>query len=88
VLIVYITIGQVVYLVLAQRRSGRTPGKRLVGIRVVDAHGQTPTAGALVKRTVPLLVEYLYIIAWVSMMGSQYRQRFGDRWGRTYVVSD
>jgi uncharacterized RDD family membrane protein YckC len=79
VLVVYVTIGQVVYFVLAQRRTGRTPGKRLVGIRVVDADGQTPTTGALLKRTVPLLVEYFYIIAWPSMMGSPYRQRFGDR---------
>jgi uncharacterized RDD family membrane protein YckC len=88
VLVVYVTIGQVVYFVLAQRRTGRTPGKRLVGIRVVDADGQTPTTGALLKRSVPLLVEYFYIIAWLSMMGSPYRQRFGDRWGGTYVVSD
>jgi hypothetical protein len=31
-------------------------------------------------------VEYFYVIAWISMMASSYRQRFGDRWGRTYVV--
>jgi uncharacterized RDD family membrane protein YckC len=82
------TVGQVAYYVLTQRRSGRSPGKRLVGIRVVDADGRPPRTGALVKRTVPLLIEYLYVFAWASMMTSAYRQRLGDRWGKTYVVTD
>jgi hypothetical protein len=41
-----------------------------------------------VKRTVPLLIEYACLIAWVGMMASPYRQRFGDRWAKTYVVAD
>ena len=88
VLVLFVTVGQVVYFVLTQRGSGRSPGKRLVGIRVVDAEGRPPGTGALVKRTVPLLIEYFYIIAWIGMMTSDYRQRFGDRWGKTYVVAD
>ena len=83
-----LTVGQVAYYVVTQRRKGRTPGKRLVGIRVVDADGAVPTTGALVKRTIPLLIEYFYIIAWIGMMSSDYRQRLGDRWGRTYVVAE
>jgi hypothetical protein len=30
----------------------------------------------------------LYVIALIGMLTSEYRQRFGDRWGRTYVVLD
>jgi uncharacterized RDD family membrane protein YckC len=88
VIALYFTVGQVVYFVLLQRDSGRTPGKRLVGIRVVDASGATPGTDALVRRSIPLIVEYFYVLAWVAMMGSRYRQRFGDRWGKTYVVGD
>jgi uncharacterized RDD family membrane protein YckC len=88
VLIGGLTVGHVAYFVLLQRRHGRTPGKALVGIRVVDAAARPPSAGALIKRTVPLLVEYFYVIAWVAMMSSPYRQRFGDRWGDTFVVRD
>jgi uncharacterized RDD family membrane protein YckC len=55
---------------------------------VVDAEGRTPTTGALVKRSVPLLIEYFYVFAWISMMASDHRQRFGDGWGETYVVAD
>ena len=36
----------------------------------------------------PLLIEYLYLIAFIGMMSSAYRQRLGDRWGDTYVVRD
>ena len=85
-LVLLLTVGQVAYYVLTQRGTGRSPGKRLVGIRVVDAEGRPPSTGALVKRSIPLLVEYFYVLAWISMMTSDYRQRFGDRWAKTYVV--
>ena len=88
VLVGGLTVGHVAYFVVLQKRRGRTPGKRLVGIRVVDADGATPGAGALVKRTVPLLIEYFYVIAFIGMMTSAHRQRLGDRWGDTYVVRD
>lgn len=45
----FLTFGQVAYFVLFQRRNGRTPGKWLVGIRVVDEAGRTPATGALVN---------------------------------------
>jgi uncharacterized RDD family membrane protein YckC len=83
-----LTVGHIAYFVLLQRRRGTTPGKRLVRIRVVDADGNTPTSGALLKRSIPLLIEYFYAIALVAMLTSPYRQRWGDRWGHTYVVSD
>jgi uncharacterized RDD family membrane protein YckC len=88
VLVGGLTAGQVAYFVLLQRRHGRTPGKALAGIRVVDAAGNTPSTGALVRRTLPLLIEYFYVIALIGMLTSPYRQRFGDRWGETYVVRD
>jgi hypothetical protein len=39
VVVLLLTVGQVAFYVLAHGRSGRSPGKRLVGLRVVDAHG-------------------------------------------------
>jgi hypothetical protein len=47
-----------------------------------------PSTGALVKRTVPLIVEYFYTIAWIGMMTSPFRQRLGDRWADTCDVAD
>jgi uncharacterized RDD family membrane protein YckC len=87
VLVLGLTAGQVAFYVLLQRRSGRTPGKYLTRIRVVDRDGGVPSTGALVKRTVPLIVEYFYVLALIGMLSSPHRQRFGDRWGGTYVVA-
>ena len=86
VLVLGLTAGQVAYFVVTQRRGGRSPGKFLTRIRVVDEHGRTPGTGALIRRSVPLVVEYFYVIAFAAMMRSPFRQRLGDRWGRTYVV--
>ncbi len=88
VLVFLLIPGPVVYFVLTERRSGRSPGKHLVGIRVVTASGAVPSDMALVKRTLPLIVEYFYIFAWLAMMSSETRQRLGDRWAKTYVIAD
>jgi uncharacterized RDD family membrane protein YckC len=87
-LVLGLTVFHVGYFVLLQRRNGRTPGKALARIRVVDAAGEVPSTGALVKRSIPLLIEYLWLIALVGMLTSEYRQRFGDRWGKSYVIAD
>ena len=81
-----LTVGQVAYFVLTQQHGGQSPGKRLVGIQVVDSAGRVPDRAALVKRTVPLVFEYFYVIALIGMLASPYRQRLGDRWADTYVV--
>jgi len=74
------------YFVLLQRRDGRSPGKRLCGIRVVDADGRVPSTAALVRRSVPLLLEWISVFALIGILTSERRQRFGDRWAGTYVV--
>lgn len=80
--------GLVLYFVLTQRGTGRSPGKRLLGLRVVDASGAPPSTGALLRRTLPLLVEYLYLISLLAILSSPTRQRLGDRWAATYVITD
>lgn len=87
-LVALATAGQLAYFVLTQRGGGRSPGKRLVGIRVVDADAEVPSTGAIAQRTIPLFVEYFYVIALAAMLSSAYRQRLGDRWGHTYVIDD
>jgi uncharacterized RDD family membrane protein YckC len=88
VLVVGLTVGHVAYFVFTQRSAGRSPGKWLARIKVVDAEGGVPTTGALVRRSIPLLVEYLYVVAFISMLSSSTRQRLGDRWAHTYVIHD
>lgn len=80
--------GQIAYYPLWQRRDGRTPGKRNMGIKVVDAQGNTPSTGALVTRSVPLVFELFYLIPLFSMLASPYNQRLGDRLAGTFVIGD
>jgi uncharacterized RDD family membrane protein YckC len=88
VIIFALTIGHVWFLVLIHGSDGRSPGKRAFGLRVVDDHGDPPTRGAMWKRSIPAIIEYFYVIAWLGMMSSDYRQRIGDRWADTYVVAE
>lgn len=79
-------VGQAAYFVLTQRHNGQSPGKKLTGISVVDRRGRVPSSSALIRRSIPLIFEYFYLIAFISMISSDYRQRLGDRWAGTYVV--
>jgi len=77
---------QVAYFVFTQRKTGASPGKRLMNIRVIDAAGGLPSREALLRRSVPLIFEQLYLVALFAMLRSPDRQRFGDRWADTYVI--
>ena len=68
--------------------TGRTLGKRLVRIRVVDDEGETIGLSAAIIRNLLRLVDGLFIylvgaiFAWTSPLG----QRLGDRAASTVVV--
>jgi uncharacterized RDD family membrane protein YckC len=76
------------YYVVGEAMTGRTLGKRLVGIRVVDEEGDAIDLSAAVVRNLLRLVDGLFIylvgaiFAWTSPLG----QRLGDRAANTLVV--
>jgi uncharacterized RDD family membrane protein YckC len=86
VIVLGLTAFHVWFLVMLHGSSGRSPGKRLTRLKVVDANGNPPTRAQMWKRSIPAIIEYFYLIAWIGMMASDYRQRFGDRWAHTYVI--
>ena len=73
-------------LIVLQGITGWTPGKWVLGVRVVDERGKPPGIGAAIKRTLPLLLEWTALIAVIAMFTHPRAQRFGDRWAHTYVV--
>ena len=83
----WLFLGHLAWYVRQEGKDGFTLGKRATGIRVATADGGIPSRGALWKRSLPLLIEYVYVFAFIGMMSSGYRRRFGDRWGDTYVVN-
>jgi uncharacterized RDD family membrane protein YckC len=71
--------------------TGQTPGKRLVGLRVIDASGRPVTAYAAILRNILRLVDQLpgfYAIAIVSVLLTDRHQRLGDIAAGTVVVHE
>ena len=60
---------------------GRTPGKWLLGTRVVDNQGRRPTFGAVFIRTIVRFVPFEAF----SFLGSR-RGGWHDRWSSTHVI--
>lgn len=74
-----------------QGRTGQTPAKKLLGLRVVGADGGPPGVGAALVRSIMWIVDaFPYFIPWLTgflvAKGSADRQRLGDRTARTWVV--
>ena len=71
--------------------SGRTPGKRALGLRVVGDRGEPVSFSmAAIRNVLRVIDEYLtvWIAALVSMVRSQRTQRLGDIAAGTLVVKD
>ena len=71
--------------------NGQTPGKRQVGLRVIDVSGRPITAYAAIIRNLLRLVDQLpgfYAIAIVSVLVTERHQRLGDLAAGTVVVHD
>ncbi len=71
--------------------QGRTPGKRMAGIRIVSERALTPDAGALIIRNVFRLVDSLpafYVLGLVVAMITARQVRIGDLAAGTLLVYD
>ncbi len=80
----YYTFGEVL-------RGGRTPGKRLLGIRVVRDDGSRVTFIDSAIRNVLRIVDMLpgyYAVGLVAMLVSRHAKRLGDMAAGTVVVRD
>ena len=70
--------------------SGRTLGKRLLGVRVAAVDGGRAGVGQVAIRTVLRLVDgvIFYLVGLIVILASgKRRQRLGDLAGRTHVVA-
>jgi uncharacterized RDD family membrane protein YckC len=74
--------------VLAKGYLGQTAGKMAVGIKVVaEATGQAPGIAAAIRRLLRIVDGlFSYLVAFVTVLVSDKRQRLGDMAARTLVV--
>jgi uncharacterized RDD family membrane protein YckC len=71
--------------------NGQTPGKRLVGLRVIDAAGGPVTVYASILRNLLRLIDQLpgfYAVGIISVLCTERQQRLGDIAADTVVVHE
>ena len=83
----------VLYYPLLEGLTGRTLGKWLCGLKVVDESGRVPGIGKAVTRTLLRLVEINPLLsgglpAAIAVFNSKSRQRLGDASARTWVLKN
>jgi uncharacterized membrane protein SpoIIM required for sporulation/uncharacterized RDD family membrane protein YckC len=69
------------HLILEPLMAGRTPGKRLAGLRVLTLEGQVPSAGALISRNVFRLIDSMpvfYVVGLLFVFLGRQHLRLGD----------
>ena len=71
--------------------GGQTPGKRAVGLRVVDATGAPARPASILVRNLVRIIDFLplyYIVGLVTMLATQKTQRLGDLAAHTIVIRE
>ncbi len=77
------------HIVLEPLMSGRTPGKRMAGLRVLTLEGQVPTTSALIVRNVFRLVDSMpvgYVVGLLFVLFGRRHLRLGDIAAGTVVA--
>ena len=79
------------HLVLEPLTGGRTPGKRMIGLRVLTPEGVTPTTGALITRNIIRILDSLpafYVVGLLFVMFGKRHLRLGDLAAGTVLAVD
>ncbi len=85
----WLTVTVVLYYVLFEGLTGRTLGKLITGIRVIDAEtGGRPGLLSAFVRTLLRLVDGIfgYLVGFIVVVNSDRRRRLGDMAAKTLVV--
>jgi uncharacterized RDD family membrane protein YckC len=71
--------------IVMQGLTGKTPGKAMLGIKVVKSDGNAPGILRTIGRELMWIVDF-WIVALIAALASQNNQRLGDMVAGTYVV--
>jgi uncharacterized RDD family membrane protein YckC len=75
------------YFFIFQALKGRTPGKQLLGLRVIDGYGQRPSLGRALLRTAAYLPSALLLLLGFLWIGFDREKRGLHDWvADTYVI--
>lgn len=85
ILVIGSTFAFGIYTVLAERRSGRTLGKRAMGLRVVQETGTRITLGQAVVRTLPMFMQVYWVDVMFALFTEKHQRAF-ELLSKTRVV--
>ena len=83
---VLVLLIQLVYHIGFWLLAGQTPGKRVMGVRVVRTDGQRLTLGNCVRRLIGYLISAILFLGYLWVLVDNRRQGFHDKIGGTFVV--
>lgn len=75
--------------IIPQGLNGRTPGKKLLGLKVVNAEGVPPGIGRSALREIMWLIDslpFLYLIGFITAAATKKNTRVGDMVAGTFVA--
>ncbi|MHA1505768.1 MAG: RDD family protein [Candidatus Asgardarchaeia archaeon] len=79
----------VIYYIFIESYSGKSIGKAFLGLEVVGEGGKRITTKQAIIRNVLRLIDLLpaaYIVGLIFMIGSEEKQRLGDKVAHTFVI--
>jgi uncharacterized RDD family membrane protein YckC len=77
------------YYVVLEATTGKTIGKYIVKIKVVNASGEQISWGASIVRNILRIIDglFFYLVGFIIALVSKENQRLGDMAAKTYVVN-
>ena len=76
----------VVYDIVFWLLAGQTPGKRMLGLRILRTDGKRLRFGNALRRELGYLVSYIFVLGFIWILFDNRRQGFHDKLGGTIVV--
>jgi uncharacterized RDD family membrane protein YckC len=76
------------YFFIFHALSGRTPGKRLLRVRVIDAYGQRPSLGRALLRTAAYVPSAVLALGFLWIGFDREKRGLHDWLADTYVIAD
>lgn len=82
-----ILVGYYIHAIYAAGHNGQSPGKKMMGIKIIDENGNVPSAGKLIgRRLVFDLLNMLTSLVLIVILVTEKKQGIHDMVAKTYVV--
>ena len=75
-----------IYFILFWMLIGQTPGKYLMGLRIIKTDGSRVTIGACIRRLIGYYISAILLLGYILVLFDDRRQAFHDKFAGTFVI--